>query len=151
VLLNYAEAVNEAVNAGVGDYILSDALVQLNRIRTRAGMPNIQDIYPEANTYEGLKKYLLRERQIEFNFENLRYFDTRTNLLSEVEDAGDVYGMNVTATSSSHTGGFWQRTVIPHDGGNNPSTRVFTKRQYLLPFYQSEVDRLNNLTQNPFY
>ena len=151
VLLNYAEAVNEAVNAGVGEYILSDALAQLNRIRRRAGVPNIEEVYADATTYEGLKKYILRERQIELNFENLRYFDTRTNLLSEVEDAGEVYGMNVSATSSSKTGGFWQRTVIPHDGGNNPSTRVFTKRQYLLPYYQSEVDRLNNLTQNPFY
>ena len=151
VLLNYAEAVNEAVNAGTGDYTISDALTQLNRIRRRAGVPNIEDVYADANTYEGLKKYILRERQIELNFENLRYFDTRTNLLSEVEDNGDVYGMNVNATTSSKTGGFWQRTVIPHDGGNNPSTRVFTKRQYLLPFYQSEVDRLTNLTQNPFY
>lgn len=95
-----------------------------------------------------LVKMILRERQIELNFENHRYFDTRTNLLSEVEDAGNVYGMNVEATNDSSTSDYWKRTVIPHDGGNRPSTRVFTKRQYLLPFYQSEVDRLNNLTQN---
>ena len=151
VLLNYAEAVNEAAHAGVGEFSIADALTQINRIRARAGVPNIESVYPDANTYEGLKKYILRERMLELNFENHRYFDTRTNLLSEVEDAGDVYGMNVNATTSSNTGGFWKRTVIPHDGGNNPSTRVFPKRQYLLPFYQSEVDRLNNLTQNPFY
>lgn len=151
VLLNYAEAVNEAVNAGVGEWTISDALTQLNRIRARAGVPNIETVYPEATSYEALKKFILRERQIELNFENHRYFDTRTNLLSEQEDAGNIYGMNVNALSSSQTGGFWQRTVIPHDGGNVPSTRVFPKRQYLLPYYQSEVDRLNNLTQNPFY
>ncbi|MBQ7855887.1 MAG: RagB/SusD family nutrient uptake outer membrane protein [Alistipes sp.] len=157
ILLNYAEAVNEAANAGVGSYTINDALTQLNRVRVRAGVPAIESLYAEANTYEGLKKFILRERQIELNFENHRYFDTRTNLLSEVEDAGDVYGMNVEATNStvptstpSETS-FWRRTIIPHDGGNRPSTRVFTKRQYLLPYYQSEVDRLNNLTQNPFY
>lgn len=152
VLLNYAEAVIEAVNAGVGEYVIDDALVQINRIRKRVGLPKLEDIYPEeCATYDGLKRLLVRERQVELNFENLRYFDTRTLLLSEVEDNGDVYGMNVEATNSSQTGGFWQRTVIPHDGGNRPSTRVFHKRMYLMPFYQSEVDRLNNLTQNPFY
>ncbi|MBQ9138014.1 MAG: RagB/SusD family nutrient uptake outer membrane protein [Alistipes sp.] len=149
VLLNYAEAVAHCVEAGVGGYTAQDALAAVNRVRTRAGVPALESVYPAAaSDMELLAKLILRERQIELNFENHRYFDTRTNLLSEVEDAGNVYGMNVEASSDSATSDYWQRTVIRHDGGNNPSTRVFTKRQYLLPFYQSEVDRLNNLTQN---
>lgn len=148
-ILNYAEAIAHCVKAGVGKYTAQDALTAVNRIRIRAGVPNLEEVYPEVATdMDLLVKYILRERQIELNFENHRFFDTRTNLLSEVEDAGNVYGMNVEATNDSSTSNFWQRTVIPHDGGNRPSTRVFEKRHYLLPFYQSEVDRLNNLTQN---
>lgn len=56
--------------------------------------------------------------------------------------------MNISARSHAEDSGFWKRTVILHDGGNTPSTRVFSKRDYLFPFHQSEVDRLNNLTQN---
>ena len=143
--------VAHCVEAGIGGYTAQDALAAVNRIRTRAGVPALESVYPAVATdMELLAKMILRERQIELNFENHRFFDTRTNLLSEVEDAGNVYGMNVEATNDNPTttSAFWQRTVIPHDGGNRPSTRVFTKRQYLLPFYQSEVDRLNNLTQN---
>lgn len=148
-ILNYAEAVAHCVEAGIGGYTAQDALDAVNRVRTRAGVPTLESVYPEVSSdMQLLVKMILRERQLELNFENHRYFDTRINLLSEVEDAGNVYGMNVEANNDSSTSEFWQRTVIPHDGGNRPSTRVFTKRQYLLPFYQSEVDRLNNLTQN---
>ena len=144
ILLDYAEAVNNCE-----ERTASEITGALNRIRRRAGVPDIEDVYPAAETDRALMNDLIvRERMVELNFENHRYFDTRTLMIAEKEDAGDVYGMNISARSHAEDSGFWKRTVILHDGGNTPSTRVFSKRDYLFPFQQSEVDRLNNLTQN---
>lgn len=89
-----------------------------------------------------------RERMIELNFENHRFFDTRMWLIAEQENAGAFYGMNIQATDDRPDGDFWHRTVVAADGGNTPSTRIFNKRNYLLPIPQSEIDRLYNVTQN---
>ena len=144
ILLDYAEAVNNCE-----ERTASEITGALNRIRRRAGVPDIEDVYPAAETDRALMNDLIvRERMVELNFENHRYFDTRTLMIAEKEDAGNVYGMNISARSHAEDSGFWKRTVILHDGGNTPSARVFSKRDYLFPFHQSEVDRLNNLTQN---
>ena len=144
ILLDYAEAVNNCE-----ERVASEITGALNRIRRRAGVPDIEDVYPAAETDRALMNDLIvRERMVELNFENHRYFDTRTLMIAEKEDAGNVYGMNISARSHAEDSGFWKRTVILHDGGNTPSTRVFSRRNYLFPFHQSEVDRLNNLTQN---
>ena len=120
-------------------------------IRNRAGVDDIEDVYPEVEgNKELLRKMILRERMLELNFENHRFFDTRTWAIAEQEDAGAVYGMNVMAQpgSDAQNSPFWERTVIASDGGNTPSTRVFQKKNYLLPIPQSEIDRLKNITQN---
>ena len=146
VLLNYAEALNEQP-----DRDETNALVYMNMIRNRAGVDDIEDVYPEVEgNKELLRKMILRERMLELNFENHRFFDTRTWAIAEQEDAGAVYGMNVMAQpgSDAQNSPFWERTVIASDGGNTPSTRVFQKKNYLLPIPQSEIDRLKNITQN---
>ena len=146
VLLNYAEALNEQPERNE-----TDALVYLNMIRKRAGVDDIEDVYPEVEGNQALLREMIRrERMLELNFENHRFFDTRTWAIAEQEDAGAVYGMNVMAQpgSDAQSSPFWERTVIASDGGNTPSTRVFQKKNYLLPIPQSEIDRLKNITQN---
>src|SRR5690625_7573189 len=64
VLLNYAEASIE-----LGDD--ADARRELNKIRARAGMPDIQD------SGEALKERYRNERRVELAFEEHRYFDIR--------------------------------------------------------------------------
>ena len=119
-------------------------------IRKRAGVDDIEDVYPEVEGNQVLLREMIRrERMLELNFENHRFFDTRTWAIAEQEDAGAVYGMNVMAQpgSDAQSSPFWERTVIASDGGNTPSTRVL-KKNYLLPIPQSEIDRLKNITQN---
>lgn len=97
VLLNYAEALNEQP-----DRDETNALVYMNMIRNRAGVDDIEDVYPEVEgNKELLRKMILRERMLELNFENHRFFDTRTWAIAEQEDAGAVYGMNVMAQPGS--------------------------------------------------
>lgn len=141
VLLNYVEALNEydPANANILGY--------WNQLRQRAGVPDIEVVYPEiVGNQELQREYIRRERQIELCFENIRYFDTRTWMTAEVEDHGPVYGMNISATEHRPDGAFWQRTVVPSEGGH-PAVRIFNKKKYLLPIHQAELDRVN-ITQN---
>ena len=138
VLLNYAEALNRQPERDA-----TAALAAINAVRKRAA------IYPEVEAdADALEAMIRRERMIELNFENHRFFDTRMWLIAEQENAGAFYGMNIQATDDRPDGDFWHRTVVAADGGNTPSTRIFNKRNYLLPIPQSEIDRLYNVTQN---
>lgn len=141
VLLNYVEALNEYEPGN------ADILTYWNQIRQRAGVPNIEDIYPEIVGNQELQRtYIRRERQVELCLENIRYFDTRTWMTSENDDNGPVYGMNISHTNHDANGVFWQRTPVNLEGGQ-PGTRVWDRKKYLLPIHQAELDRVN-ITQN---
>ena len=141
VLLNYAEALNEY------DPTNPDIITALNRVRKRAGVPNIESVYPEAVNDKILMRELIhRERMIELCFENQRYFDTRTWKIAETEDNGPVYGMNILNTNHTANGNFWKRTIIESDGGY-PGIRIFRDKCYLFPIPQDEIDRVK-CTQN---
>ena len=116
-------------------------------IRKRAGVPAIEEAYPDAGGDQTrMRELIRRERQVELCFENLRYFDTRTWMTAETENNMPVYGMNIDAKDHKTTGQFWQRTLCAHDGGRD-GNRVFTKRCYLFPISQEELDRVK-CTQN---
>ena len=63
VILLYAEALNENGNT-------SGALTELNKIRTRAGLPN-----STAITQAEVRQAIQDERRLEFAFEGQRWFD----------------------------------------------------------------------------
>lgn len=135
IYLNYAEALNEY------DPGNEDILKYINLIRQRAGVPNLEEVYPEeVKDPDKMRQLIRRERQIELAFEGYRFFDTRTWRIAEETENGPVYGMNVMATDHTPTGKFWQRTVV--------ETRVFSKKHYLFPIAQEELDRNKAITQN---
>ena len=101
-------------------------------IRKRAGVPDIEEVYPDAvGDQTRMRELIRRERQVELCFENLRYFDTRTWMTAETDNNMPV---------------FWQRVICKYDGGRD-GNRVFTKRCYLFPISQEELDRVK-CTQN---
>lgn len=141
VLLNYVEALNEY------DPTNADILTYWNEIRQRAGVPNIEEVYPAIVGDQDLQReYIRRERQVELCLENIRYFDTRTWMTSEKDDNGPVYGMNIANTNHDANGAFWKRTVVASEGGY-PGVRIFAKKKYLFPIHQAELDRVD-ITQN---
>lgn len=76
VLLMYAEAANETDQ-------LSTAETYINRVRTRAGLPDLNGL-----TKEGMRLALEKERQLEFFLEGHRWFDlVRTGRLQTVMNA----------------------------------------------------------------
>lgn len=136
VYLNYAEALNQY------DPGNSDILKYLNKVRSRAGLCDYEEAYSGELSQSDIHDAIMRERQVELNWEGLRYFDTRRYFIAEEEDAGDFYGMNVQKTASEETD-FYRRTVF--------ETRVFKKSFYLFPIPQSEIDKNKNLVQNPYW
>lgn len=139
-LLNYVEALNEY------DPSHADILLYLNMIRKRAGIPDIEVVYPDAvGDQVKMRELIRRERRVELAFENKRFFDTRTWMIAEEVDGGPMWGMNTSSSAPSVNAAqtpatFWQRTVF--------ETRVFEKKHYLYPFGQSELDRNKLITQN---
>lgn len=149
VLLMYIEALNEYDPAN------PDILTYWNKIRHRAGVPAIgtgeDEVYPEIIGDKDLqRKYIRRERMVELCFEGKRYFDTRRWMIAEREDNGKVVGCNIGVSDHKISGDYWRRTSIFDTFGEagTKSERVFTKKYYVLPMNQAELDRVPELTQN---
>ena len=89
VLLNYAEAQNEATGP---DQSVYDAI---NAIRNRAGMPDL----PPGLAKDQMRERIRNERRIELGFEEHRYFDVRRwKIAMEVENE-NAMGILITKES----------------------------------------------------
>lgn len=138
ILLNYVEAkieLDELNDEGVLGY--------WNDVRNRAGVPDIEMVYPDVKTDQALARDLIhRERQVEFAFENLRWFDANRWKVATKSNHGKMYGMNINISSKDALRSeYYQRTVF--------ETRVFFERQYLQPIPQSAIMKNPELVQNP--
>lgn len=84
VLMNFAECANELGKTG-------EALTEIRRIRERAGIdPGPGDFgIPNTVSKEELRQLIMIERQVEFAFENKRFYDLRRRLMFR-EDMGEI-------------------------------------------------------------
>ena len=155
VLLDYVEALNEY------DPTSPDIRKYWDMVRARGGVPSIFVTHPEiAGNKESQRKYIIRERQVELNFEGDRYFTTRRRLLSGTPDAGGakddrvygdggrVWGLTTfgdacgnPATNNFFSPEFYTRRAI--------ETRVWKDAYYLFPIPQTEIEKSPALVQNP--
>ncbi|MFC6268440.1 RagB/SusD family nutrient uptake outer membrane protein [Frigoriflavimonas asaccharolytica] len=120
VILLYAEALNEEADNAAARTL---ALVELNKIRTRAGLANTT-----AATQVALRAAIANDRRLELAFEGQRWFDLlRYNKVTP--------GATQAALAS---------TAIP--------TPSFSNNYYLFPIPSSEISAsFNVITQNPGY
>ena len=144
VLLNYAEALNEAQGTGALPQILSS----LNLIRNRTGvvMPALQTTNPAGNGYvaptkDELRKRIHNERRVELCFEEQRFYDVRRWKEGEITFNKPVTGMRIVQTAPATF------TYTPFTVEN----RVFTAKNYLYPIAQNELNKAPGLGQNPGY
>ena len=127
ILLNYAEAMNEAYGPDVvpAGYALS-ARQALEMIRDRASaqLPDITAVSVEA-----FRDVVKHERRIELAFEGHRYWD-----LLRWKDAETVLNQPVEGVKVSKTGsGNYVYQVI------DVADRRFNERNYRLPFSRAEI------------
>ena len=128
ILLNYAEAQNEAVGPDATVYSA------INQIRTRVGMPDL----PVGLTQDQMRQRIRNERRVELAFEEHRFYDVRRWKIGEQVFAQPVTGMKIT---SDGTNLIYSRFTV--------ETRVFSEKNYLFPFPQSEINKTTKLVQNP--
>ena len=135
ILLNYAEAQNEAVGPDASVY------EAINKIRARNGveMPNLQPGLSQA----AMREKIHHERRIELAFEEHRYYDVRrwgTAITTENEPAE---GITITKIGD---GSFSYKLKTALQG------KSFSERNYWLPIPRSEIlSSDNKLEQNPGY
>jgi len=130
VLLNYAEAQNEAVGP---DASVMDAL---NQVRARSGQPNVP-----ALSQADMRDRIRNERRVELSFEEHRFFDVRRWKLGMTFFRQPARKVQITKNPD---GTFTYSYPKWED-------RDYKEFQNLLPIPQSELDRNGKLTPNPGY
>lgn len=135
--LSYAEACVEAND-------LPKAKEYLNKVRTRAGVPTVETSWAGVATLDQakLRSIVRQERQVEMYLENQNFWDMRRWLLAGQAFNKKHQGMTIEATTIE---GFSQLQEVIF-------ARTFsTPTQYLLPIPVADVNKNENVVQNPGY
>lgn len=138
VLLNYAEALNEA---NQGPDAAGEAYEAMRRVRERAGLPEL----PAGLDYRGFKERIIQERKVELAFEGHRFWDLRRwRMAEEVLDGKYFHGMRITEDAEGRkTYDVFEINGVPR--------QVFLEKHYLMPINQGEIEKNPNLTPNNGY
>ena len=137
-----AEILNELYGPG------PDVYVEINKIRKRAGIPDVEKVWADADlvnvldlnrhlTKDGMRDIILHERAIEFAFEGLRYWDVVRYKRGPTEFNTPVTGWNGE--------GFTPVTFFRLEVKQR---RQFLTRNYFWPLSIEELDINGNLIQN---
>lgn len=135
--LGYAEVCVE-----VND--LETAKTYLNKVRERAGIPDVETSWSgiAALTQDKMRDIVRQERMVELYLENQNFWDMRRWLLAEDYFNTKAQGLNIDATSLAK---FATLTEIDFE-------RKFTSpTNYLLPIPNSDLNTNENLVNNPGY
>lgn len=135
VYLNLAEA---AIEAGHID----EGLALINDIRHRAGFDPSVDV--TATTQEEARLLLRHERQVEFAFEEHRFFDTRrwTRNEEDLENEKFCTGMRAKRSGLKLT---YERFIVGSDG-SLPSKLSYKAKWHFLPIPIDDVSSLEDQT-----
>lgn len=128
IYLNYAEA---CIELGEED----EAKLYLNKLRDRAGMPDITE------TGQALVERYRNERRIELALEQHRYFDVRRWMIAPTVLNRDAHGIEI---QDPLAGPVTYDVIMVQN-------RAWNNKMYLLPIYQNEMNKNSNLVQNPLY
>jgi hypothetical protein len=131
ILLDFAEATNEAVGPTTEVYQAVEA------IRQRAGLRPYQ--LPAGLNQVQMRAAIQKERRLELAFEGFRFWDVRRWMIAEQTDNNTMHGMEVDRGASVVYKPF---TVRKHN---------FTKAMYLWPLPLTEIAKSPDLLQNPLY
>ncbi|MEB2787314.1 RagB/SusD family nutrient uptake outer membrane protein [Algoriphagus persicinus] len=133
VVLNYVEACIELGEDG-------EARNYLNLIRSRAGMPDINE------SGDALRQRYRNERRVELAYEDHRYFDVRRWMIAP-QVYGNAKGVRVVYPLLPDN----STSLKPTYSVIEVQNRDWNDRAYLLPIKLDEMNRNKNLIQNPLY
>ncbi|WP_246850002.1 RagB/SusD family nutrient uptake outer membrane protein [Rufibacter roseolus] len=134
VLLNYAEAQNEAVGPDATVY----SAINMIRQRQAVNMPPL----PAGLSQAEMRQRIRNERQVELAFEEHRFYDVRRWMIAEQTENTPAYGMEITRQGTN----FVFNRKVALEG------RSFQNKHYWLPIPRAEIQASGNkLEQNPGY
>jgi hypothetical protein len=136
IWLRYAEIIMVYAEASLELGETQEAARYINIIRNRAGMPDFTGDIEQALRYE---------REIEFTFENIRWFDIRRWKILE-EQLVDAKGVEITEVRNLDNGTInttWRRLVVQE--------RHVEEKMYWIPIPSDEMNKAPQLVQNPGY
>ena len=135
ILLNYAEAQNEAVGPDASVY------EAINSIRSRSGVE--MPLLPAGLSQDEMRERIHHERRIELAFEEHRYYDVRRWMTAEEVENTPAYGIEIV---KAEDGSLSYTRKVSLNG------KIFQQKNYWLPIPRSEILASNNqLEQNPGY
>lgn len=137
VLLNFAEAMNEAYGPDNPSTYGMTARQAITLIRTRAGLTGNLNV-AAATDQAAMRTAIRHERRIEMAFEEQRGFDLRRWKTAEAVLNQPVSGLKIVKTGTTYT---YTPQVVEQ--------RAFATKMYLYPFPQDELSRNPSLVQNP--
>lgn len=132
MVLNYAEAMNQAYGADyfeADDRLMLSATKAINMVRARVNMPDI----PAGLDKTAFQKVLVREKRVEFAFENQRFWDVRRWKIGQSTQC-EIAGVKILKTGD---GKRYERVLV--------ETRQWDDKKYLYPFPMSELYKNTNL------
>jgi len=141
ILLDYAEAMNEAFGPDdAGSYSMT-AREAIRLIRARAGLKGNIDLAESvpAGDKTAMREAIRHERRIELAFEEHRHLDVRRWKIAETALNRPVSGLKIEKNGDEYT-----YTPQP----NIQNRKFDASKMYLYPFPQSEMGRNKNLVQN---
>lgn len=134
ILLNYAEAQNEAVGPDQSVYDAVNAI----RKRPSVNMPALQTGLTQAQ----MRDVIRRERQVELAFEEHRYYDVRRWKIANVTENVPAYGIEVVRNGNTLT--YNKKEAL--------TGRRFEEKHYFLPIPRAEIQASNGkLSQTSGY
>ncbi|WP_018625957.1 RagB/SusD family nutrient uptake outer membrane protein [Niabella aurantiaca] len=138
ILLDYAEAMNEAYGpeASSGYSMTAKAAVDRVRQRSGVGMP----LLPPGLSKDEMRARIRNERRVELAFEEHRFFDVRRWKIAEQTENLPLMAMQITKTPE----GTFKYLV------RKAEDRIFQPRMYWYPIPEQEVLKSEgNLAQSP--
>ncbi len=132
VLLDYAEAMNEAYGPENDGGLGLTALQAVNRVRERAKMPK----FPSGMSKDEFRNKLRNERRVELAFEGHRFWDLRR--WKAMPASQEIFGMKVT---NNNDGSFSYEKFVY-------KTRTFEEKMYRYPIPYKETIINSNIKQN---
>lgn len=137
ILLNYAEAMNEAYGPETKAGFTMTAKQAVDAVRNRAGV--VMPPLPPGLSKDEMRARIRNERRVELAFEEHRFFDVRRWKIAEQTENMPIMRMRITRTGPNT---FTYLVEKAED-------RVFTPKMYLYPIPEVEVLKSEgNLVQN---
>jgi hypothetical protein len=142
ILLNYAEAINEAGQTQL-------AYPKLEALRARAGIdPGSDGLYgiTPNMTVDQMRTFIQTERRVELFFEDQRWDDIRRWKIGVSVNNSYNNAMEITKTASGYT-----YSVVSVSAAGAFPLHVMTEANYLLPIPETEISKMPAMVQNPGY